>query len=95
MPLCVQSAFVADAYGVAVVALAMCAGLFQRPSDVDFPVARDVEVVTDVAEPPVADVVVAAGLKIQAPPFGSGGAMDDDERDGSHVSGYVFTGCRL
>lgn len=49
-----------------------------------FAVAGDIEMVADVREAAVADVVRAAGFEIQAPPLGGGGAVDDDEGDGSH-----------
>ena len=50
------------------------------------PVPRDIEVVSDVLESAVPDVVVAAGLKIQAPPLGGGGAVDDYQGDAPHAS---------
>ncbi len=37
-----------------------------------------------VREAPVADVVLAAGLKIQPPPLRGGGAVDNNQGDGSH-----------
>ena len=86
MPLRIQSAFVADADRVAVVPFAVRAHLFQGTPFVDGAVARDVKVVTDVAEAPVADVVLPASFKIQAPPLGGGGAMDNKQGDGSHRS---------
>lgn len=79
-----ESALIADADGVGVVVPAMCAHSFQGSSAVDFAVACDVEVVTDVRESPVADVVPAAGFKIQAPPLGGGGAVENNQGDGSH-----------
>lgn len=79
-----QSAFVADAHGVSVVVLAVRTRLFQRSAAVDFAVAGDVEMVADVAETAVADVIRAAGFEIQAPPLGGGGAVEDEECNGSH-----------
>ena len=86
MPCGVQSAFVADADGMPVMPLAVCTGLLQRPSRVDHAVAGDVEMITDVAEMPVADMVAAASLEIQAPPLRGGGAMENDQRDDAHGS---------
>lgn len=79
-----EAAFVAHADAVRVVVLAMRACLFQGASAVYFAVARDVEMIAYVREAAVADVVRAAGFEIQAPPLGGGGAVDDDEGDGSH-----------
>ena len=81
-----QSAFVADAYGVPVVVAAVCPYLFQRASRMYGPVPRDIEVVSDVPESAVPDVVVSAGLKIQAPPLRGGGAVDDYQGDAPHAS---------
>ncbi len=80
----IQPAFVADAYGVAVVVQAVCADAFQRTSAVNGAVARQVEVVADVAEAAVADVVAAAIVKAQAHALRRGRAVNDEERDGSH-----------
>ena len=80
----IQSAFVADAHGVPVVVQAVGAHSFQRPSAVDGAVAGQVEVVADVAEPPVADVVAAAIVKAQASPWGRRRAMDDKQCDLAH-----------
>lgn len=82
-----QSPFIAHAYGMAVVVPAVRPRFLHRAAAVDFAVARDVEMVADVTEAPVADMVAAAGLEIQVPPLGGGGTMDDDERDGAH--GYM------
>ncbi len=79
-----EAAFVAHADAVRVVVLAVRAYLFQRSSAVNFSVAGDVEVVTYICEASVADVVRAAGFEVQAPPLGGGGAVDDDEGNGSH-----------
>ena len=81
----IQSAFVADAYGVPVMSLAMCAHLFQQAAGVGSAVARDVEVITYVAESPSVDVFHPARFKIQAPPLGGGGAMDDNQGNRSHA----------
>ena len=81
-----QSAFVADAYGVPVVVAAVRPHLFQRASRMYGPVPRDIEVVSDVPESAVPDVVVSAGLKIQAPPLGGGRAVDDYQGDAPHAS---------
>ena len=59
----IQSSFVADAYGVPIVSLAMGAHLFLQAASVSSAVARDVEMVTDVAESPSADVLPPASLK--------------------------------
>lgn len=80
-----QSSLIADADGMPVVVLAMCTDLLQRTATMDFTIARDVEMITDVTEATVVDVVVAAGLKVQVPPLGGGGTMDDDERYSSHA----------
>lgn len=56
----------------------------QGASAVDLSVAGDVEMVSYVRETTVADVILPAGLKIQAPPLGGGGAVDDNQGDGSH-----------
>lgn len=79
----VQAAFVADAYGVPVVVLAMGADFLQRAAAVNLSVARDVEVVADVAEA-AADVLAAAVVKAQAHALGRGRAVNDDKRDDSH-----------
>ena len=60
---------VADAYGVPVVVLAMGADFLQRAAAVNLSVARDVEVVADVAEA-AADVLAAAVVKAQAHALG-------------------------
>lgn len=80
----VQSSFVADAYGVAVVVQAMGADAFRRTSAVDGAVACQVEVIADVAEAAVADVVAAAVVKAQADALRRRRAVNDEERDGSH-----------
>ena len=85
----IQSAFVADADGVPVVFLAVGARQFRRPAAVHRSVARDVVVITDVAKAAMMNVVVPASLEIQAPPFGSGGAMDNKQGNDSHTK-YMF-----
>lgn len=72
-----ESAFVADAHGVAVVAQAVGTDFFEGAAAVDFAVAGDVEVVADVAPATVTDVVTAAVLKAQAHALGRGRAMND------------------
>jgi hypothetical protein len=67
-----------------VVVPAMRSHLFQGASAVNLSVAGDIEMVSYVREPPVADVVPAAGLKIQPPPLRGGGAVDNNQGDGSH-----------
>ena len=62
---CIQPSFVTDADGVAVVIEAMRTDFFQRTTAVYFAVARQIEMVADVAEATVADVVAAAILKAQ------------------------------
>ena len=49
-----------------------------------FPITCDVEMVTDILETAVVDMVVAAGLEIQVPPLRGGGAVDNNQGDGSH-----------
>lgn len=54
-----------------------------RMLTVNLSVARDVEVVADVAEA-AADVLAAAVVKAQAHALGRGRAVNDDKRDDSH-----------
>ena len=82
----VQSSFVADADGVPVVSLAMGSGLFHGSAGMDRPVAGEVVMISDVPEVPMSDVVQATSLEIQAPPLRGGGAMEDDQCDGAHLS---------
>ncbi len=77
MPLGIQSAFVADANGVAVMPLAMCTDAFQRSSGVNFTIARNVKMIADVPETSVSDMLHPASLKVQAPPLKGSGAMDN------------------
>ena len=63
--------------------LAMGADFLQRAAAVNLSVARDVEVVADVAEA-AADVLAAAVVKAQAHALGRGRAVNDDRRGGSH-----------
>lgn len=70
---------------MAVVVLAVRSHSLQRASAVDPAVAREVEMVTYVAETAVADVVRTAGLEIQVPPLGGGGTVDDDQCDSAHT----------
>ena len=84
LSLAVQPAFVADAYAMPVVVPAVGSHLFQRPSAVYLAVARQVEVVADVAEAPVPDVVAAALFKVKALPLAGGRAMNDDQGHGPH-----------
>lgn len=63
--------------------LAMGADFLQRAAAVNLSVARDVEVVADVAEA-AADVLAAAVVKAQAHALGRGRAMNDGKRDDSH-----------
>lgn len=79
-----ESALVADAHGVAIVPPAMCAGFVQRTAAVDFAVARQVEMVADVAEAAMEDVVAAALLEAQVHAPRRGRAVNDDKGDGSH-----------
>ena len=44
----------------------------------------DIEMISYVREAPVADVVPAASLKIQPPPLRGGGAVDNNQGNGSH-----------
>lgn len=73
-----EAALIANADGMGIVVLAMCAHFFQSPSTVNFTVTGDVEMVADVAESAMPDMIVPACLEIQAPPLGGGGAMDND-----------------
>lgn len=68
---------------VPVVVLAMGADFLQRAAAVNLSVARDVEVVADVAEA-AADVLAAAVVKVQAHALGRGRAVNDGKRDDSH-----------
>ena len=63
--------------------LAMGADFLQRAAAVNLSVARDVEVVADVAEA-AADVLAAAVVKAQAHALGRGRAVNDGKRDDSH-----------
>lgn len=80
-----ESTLIADADRMPVVVLAMRSHLFQRSSAVNLSVAGDIEMISYVREAPVADVVLAAGLKIQPPPLRGGGAVDNNQGDGSPV----------
>lgn len=73
-----ETAFVADADGVVVMVLTVRADFFHRAAAVDVTVARDVEVITDVAKTAVEDVVVPAVFKAQAHALRRGRAMDDE-----------------
>jgi len=68
-----------------VMVLAMRSHLFQRSSAVNLSVTGDIEMISYVREAPVADVVPAASLKIQPPPLRGGGAVDNNQGDGSPV----------
>lgn len=65
-----ESALIADADRMPVVVLAMRSHLFQRSSAVNLSVAGDIEMISYVREAPVADVVLAAGLKSSLRPSG-------------------------
>ena len=80
----IQSALIADADRMPVMVLAMRSHLFQRSSAVNLSVTGDIEMISYVREAPVADVVPAASLKIQPPPLRGGGAVDNNQGDGSH-----------
>ena len=88
---CIQPAFIADAYGVPVMPLTMCTDAFQRSSTVNLAVARDVEMVTDVAESPSAYMLYATGFKIQAPPLRGSGAMDNNQGNCPHAAVNLHT----
>ena len=79
-----QAPFITDADRMPVVVLAMRSHLFQRSSAVNLSVTGDIEMISYVREAPVADVVPAASLKIQPPPLRGGGAVDNNQGDGSH-----------
>jgi len=68
-----------------VMVLAMRSHLFQRSSAVNLSVTGDIEMISYVREAPVADVVPAASLKIQPPPLRGGGAVDNNQGDGSQA----------
>ena len=80
-----ESALIADADRMPVVVPAMRSHLFQGASAVNLSVAGDIEMISYVREAPVADVVPAASLKIQPPPLRGGGAVDNNQGDGSPV----------
>lgn len=65
-----ESAFIADAYRVAVMVLAVRSRFLQGASAVDLSVAGDVEMVSYVRETTVADVILPAGLKSRLRPSG-------------------------
>ena len=79
-----ESSLIADADRMSVMVLAMRSHLFQRSSAVNLSVTGDIEMISYVCEAPVADVVPAASLKIQPPPLRGGGAVDNNQGDGSH-----------
>lgn len=79
-----ESSFIADADRMPVMVLAMRSHLFQRSSAVNLSVTGDIEMISYVREAPVADVVPAASLKIQPPPLRGGGAVDNNQGNGSH-----------
>ena len=79
-----ESSLIADADRMPVMVLAMRSHLFQRSSAVNLSVTGDIEMISYVREAPVADVVPAASLKIQPPPLRGGGAVDNNQGDGSH-----------
>ena len=78
-----ESALIADADRMPVVVPAMRSHLFQGASAVNLSVVGDIEMISYVREAPVA-VVPAASLKIQPPPLRGGGAVDNNQGDGSH-----------
>ena len=80
----VESAFIADADALVVPTGGMGANLMDRTTNVYFTVTGDIEMISYVREAPVADVVPAAGLKIQPPPLRGGGAVDNNQGNGSH-----------
>ena len=79
-----QAPLITDADRMPVVVLAMRSHLFQRSSAVNLSVTGDIEMISYVREAPVADVVPAASLKIQPPPLRGGGAVDNNQGNGSH-----------
>ena len=82
--LLIEPSLIADADRMPVMVLAMRSHLFQRSSAVNLSVTGDIEMISYVREAPVADVVPAASLKIQPPPLRGGGAVDNNQGDGSH-----------
>ena len=86
-PRIVESSFVANAYGVEVVATTVGTGLRERTAGVAMAITRDIIVVTNVAET-AAEVVateLGEGVGLRG---ASGRAVEDDECDGSHS--FVF-----
>ena len=79
----VQSALVADAYRMAVVAAAVGASLMEGPSVVHSAVACDVVMITDVL-PATAEVICPALFEGVALRRSRCRAVQDDECDGSH-----------
>lgn len=90
----VQSAFVADADAVAVMAEAVCALGRERPAGMYPTVACDVIVVAYVPEVPETDVVPAAVLERVRLPAARGAAMDDEQCDTSHASLFFLCVCQ-
>ena len=81
----VESAFIADADGVAVVMEAMCTDFLQRATAVNLAVTGDVEMIPDILEPAVTDVVSPAIFKAQAHALRRGRAMNNKQCNGTHT----------
>lgn len=81
----IQSPFIADADGVAVVMEAMCTDFLQRATAVNLAVTGDVEMIPDILEPAVTDVVSPAIFKAQAHALGRGRAMNNKQCNGTHT----------
>ena len=66
---------------------AMRTGFFQRAASVNLAVARQIEMIADVAETTVEDVVAAAILKAQGHALRRGRAMNNEQ--GNRTHGYL------
>jgi len=80
-----QPTFIAYANGVSIVILAMRPDLFYRSATVNITIARNIEMVTNVLEPPVMNMFIVASLEIQVPPLRGGGTMDNDQSNLTHT----------
>ena len=78
LSVCGKPAFVADAYGMAVVSPAMRSDFLQWSSTVNFSVARQVEVIAYVTPATVTDVLPPAIVKAQAHALRRSRAMNDE-----------------
>ena len=83
--LAVETADVADAYGMGIVTLAMGSGLLDGTALVDRPVEINHVVVPDVRKVAL-KVPLADLLDGDVPPLGRGTAMHQNFRNGTHIS---------